>query len=226
MPRSTVPPPPPPAHIRAWPDRSALLADRGRALEELRRRSLGVHRVLLLWLLAVAAIIGWALLVLPLQQLEQRDPTGFILGPLFAILGLAALAPSVVAVVLAVRRDRHISQLLDAWLRLDSHPTTDARLRSPGLSLFWLLSSLGVCAFGLWTSFAGAAEAEPGRNTYSDVVLVMGIGFILWLTGLIGVAKAVRHYRWAVRALRPRASGAQRPRPATEGPLPTRQRGH
>lgn len=204
MPGPTLPPPPPPAYFSGWPDRSALLADRGRALEELRRRSLGVHRVLLLWLLAVSAIIGWALLVLPLQQLEQRDPTGFILGPLFAVLGLASLAPSVVAVVLAVRRDRHISQLLDAWLRLDSHPPTDDRLRSSGLSLFWLLSSLVVCAFGLWTSFAGVAEARPGRDAYSDVVLVMGIGFILWLTGLIGVAKAVRHYRWAVRVLGPR----------------------
>lgn len=177
-----------------------------------------MHRVLLLWLLAVAAIIGWALLVLPLQQLEQRDPTGFILGPVFAVLGLAALAPSVVAVVLAVRRDRHISQLLDAWLRLDSHPATDIRLRSPGLSLFWLLSSLGVCAIGLWTSFAGAAEAEPGRDMYSDVVLVMGIGLILWLTGLIGVVKAVRHYRWAVRVLKPRAPAA-RPTP-TPTPSP------
>ncbi|MEU9956219.1 hypothetical protein [Streptomyces sp. NPDC050982] len=211
MPGPTLPPPPPPpAYISGWPDRSALLADRGRALEELRRRSLGVHRVLLLWLLAVAAIIGWALLVLPLQQLEQRDPTGFILGPLFAVLGLASLAPSVVAVVLAVRRDRHISQLLDAWLRLDSHPPTDDRLRSSGLSLFWLLSSLTVCAFGLWTSFAGVAEARPGRDAYSDVVLVMGIGFILWLTGLIGVAKAVRHYRWAVRVLGPRVPAEQR----------------
>ena len=146
------------------------------------------------------------------SQLEQRDPTGFILGPLFAVLGLASLAPSVVAVVLAVRRDRHISQLLDAWLRLDSHPPTDDRLRSSGLSLFWLLSSLVVCAFGLWTSFAGVAEARPGRDAYSDVVLVMGIGFILWLTGLIGVAKAVRHYRWAVRVLGPRTRHRHRHR--------------
>ncbi|MFD3315197.1 hypothetical protein [Streptomyces sp. NPDC058694] len=222
MPGPTLPPPPPPAYISGWPDRSALLADRGRALEELRRRSLGVHRVLLLWLLAVAAIIGWALLVLPLQQLEQRDPTGFILGPLFAVLGLASLAPSVVAVVLAVRRDRHISQLLDAWLRLDSHPPTDDRLRSSGLSLFWLLSSLTVGAFGLWTSFAGAAEARPGRDAYSDVVLVMGIGFILWLTGLIGVVKAVRHYRWAVRVLGPRVPAlAPAPAPAPAEPRTT-----
>ncbi|QIJ64291.1 hypothetical protein [Streptomyces sp. JB150] len=203
MPRSPLPPPPPPPHLRTWPDRAALLADRGRALEELRRRSLGVHRVLLLWLLALAAIIGWSLLILPLQQLEQKDPLGFVLGPIFAVLGLASLTPSVIAVVIAVRRDHRIRQLIDAWLALDSHPPTDARLRSAGLSLFWMLSSLMVCGIGLWASFASAARAEPGRSTYADVVLGMGIGMILWLTGLIGVVKAVRHYRWALRTLRP-----------------------
>ncbi|MFD7461363.1 MULTISPECIES: hypothetical protein [unclassified Streptomyces] len=201
MPRSPLPPPPPPPHIRTWPDRAALLADRGRALEDLRRRSLGVHRVLLLWLLAVAAIIGWSLLVLPLQQIEEKDPLGLILGPVFAFLGLASLAPSVIAVAFAIRRDRRIQELIDAWLALDTHPPTDARLRSPGLSLFWLLSSMLICAIGLWASFAAAAEAEPGRSAYYDAALGMGIGLILWVTGLIGVTKAVRHYRWALRAV-------------------------
>lgn len=203
MHRSPLPPPPPPPHIRTWPDHAAMLADRGRALEELRRRSLGVHRVLLLWLLALAAVIGWSLLVLPIQQFEERDPLGFVLGPIFAVLGLASLVPSVVAVILAIRRDQRTRQLIDAWLALDSHPPTDTRLRSPGLSLFWMLSSLVVCAIGLWASFATAAQAEPGRSTYGDVVLGMGIGMILWLTGLIGVVKAVRHYRWALRVLGP-----------------------
>ncbi|MFH8804461.1 hypothetical protein ACH4F6_33630 [Streptomyces sp. NPDC017936] len=199
MPGATLPPPPPPPHIRTWPDRSALLADRARALEELRRRSLGVHRVLLLWLLALAAIIGWSLLVLPVQQFEERDPTGFLLGPVFALLGLAALTPSVVAVALAVRREHQMGQLLDDWLALDSDPLHDARLRSPGLSLFWLLSSLGVAAIGLWASFATAAGAHAAGSTYADIALGMGTGTILWLTGLIGVVKAVRHYRWALR---------------------------
>ncbi|MEV6171052.1 hypothetical protein AB0L99_22805 [Streptomyces sp. NPDC051954] len=203
MPGSPLPPPPPPPHTRMWPDRAALLADRGRALEELHRCSIGVHRVLLLWLLALAAIIGWALLVVPLQQIEERDPLGFVLGPLFALLGLAALAPSVIAVAVAIRRDQRIRQLLDAWLQLDSDPSTDVGLRSPGLSLFWLLSSVVLCAIGLWESFTSAAGAEPGRARHSDVVLGMGIGTILWLTGLIGVVKAVRHYRWALRVLGP-----------------------
>ncbi|MEU2281324.1 hypothetical protein ABZ614_04995 [Streptomyces sp. NPDC013178] len=210
MSRATLPPPPPPPYLRTWPDRSTLLADRQRALEELHRRSLGVHRVLLLWLLALAAIIGWSLLVLPVQQFEEKDPTAFLLGPVFALLGLAALAPSVVAVVLAVRRDHQIRQLLDAWLALDSHPLSDARLRSPGLSLFWLLSSLAVATTGLWASFATAAGARPGRSTYAEVALGMGIGTILWLTGLIGAAKAVRHYRWALRALGPAPAAGHR----------------
>ncbi|MEV1077853.1 hypothetical protein AB0I98_06290 [Streptomyces sp. NPDC050211] len=203
MPRSALPPPPPPPHSRMWPDRAALLADRGRALEELHRCSIGVHRVLLLWLLALSAIIGWALLVIPLQQLEERDPLGFLLGPVFALLGLAALSPSVITLAHAIRRDHRIRQLLDAWLQLDSDPATDAGLRSPGLSLFWLLSSVVLCVIGLWASFASAAGAEPDSTRYSDVALGMGIGTILWLTGLIGVIKAVRHYRWAVRALGP-----------------------
>ncbi|OSZ58716.1 hypothetical protein OQI_20170 [Streptomyces pharetrae CZA14] len=203
MPRSPLPPPPPPPHIRTWPDRTALLADRGRALEELRRRSLGVHRILLLWLLALAAIVGWSLLVLPLQQIEAKDPLGFILGPIFGLLGLASLAPSVIAVVFAARRDRRLRELIDAWLALDTHPPTDTRLRSPGLSLFWMLSSLLVGATGLWASFATAAQAEPGPSARADVVLGMGIGMILWVTGLIGMVKAVRHYRWALRALGP-----------------------
>ncbi|MCH0563969.1 hypothetical protein [Streptomyces sp. MUM 2J] len=201
MPRSPLPPPPPPPHFRTWQNRAALLADRYRALEELRRHRLGVHRILLLWLLALTAIIGWALLMVPLEQFEEHDPLGFVLAPLFALLGLAALAPPVVAVVLAVRRDREVRRLLDAWLALDSHPGTDARLRSPGLSLGWLLSSLGVCAAGLWAAFGTAAGAEPGRTAYADVALGMGAGTILWLTGLLGAANAVRHYRWALRAL-------------------------
>ncbi|MFD7134981.1 hypothetical protein [Streptomyces sp. NPDC059894] len=204
---ATLPPPPPPSHLGVWPDRSALLADRERALDVLHRCSLGVHRVLLLWLLALAAIIGWSLLVLPVQQFEEKDPTGSLLGPVFALIGVAALTPSVTAVVLAIRRDHRTRQLLEAWLALDSHPLSDARLRSPGLSLFWLLSSLTVAAIGLWASFVAAVGARPGPSAYADIALGMGTGTILWLTGLIGVVKAVRHYRWALRVLGPTPTG-------------------
>ncbi|MFF1716215.1 hypothetical protein [Streptomyces sp. NPDC058268] len=203
MPRRTLPPPPPPVYLRTWPDRNALLHDRGMALEDLRRRSLGVHRILLLWLLALGCAIGWALLTVPLEMIEDHDPLAFVMGPICAVLGLGALAPSVIGVVIGIRNDRKIRELTDGWLALDSHPASDSALRSPGLSLCWLLSSLTVCALGLWASFAAAAYAEPGRDSYSDVALGMGAGLILWLTGLIGVVKAVGHYRWAIRRLGP-----------------------
>ncbi|MFE0172750.1 hypothetical protein ACFWZ2_10575 [Streptomyces sp. NPDC059002] len=203
MPSRTLPPPPPPVHLRTWPDRQTLLTDRGMALDELRRRQLGVHRLLLLWLCGFGGVVGWALLTTPLRLIEDEDATAFILGPVLALLGLAALAPGVIGVVLGLRSDRRARELTDAWLALDSHPASDARLRSPGLSLTWLLSSLAVCALGLWASFAAAAYAEPGRDTYADVALGMGVGLIVWLTGLIGAAKAVGHYRWALRKLGP-----------------------
>ncbi|MEU7579572.1 hypothetical protein AB0B50_18420 [Streptomyces sp. NPDC041068] len=203
MPSRTLPPPPPPPHLRTWPDRQTLLADRGSALGELRRRHLGMHRLLLLWLYGVGGVIGWALLTQPIKFIDDKDPSVFLLAPVLAVAGLAALAPSVIGVVLGIRRDRRIRELTDAWLALDSHPASDARLRSPGLSLFWLLSSLALCALGLWASFAAAAYAEPGRETYTDVALGMGTGLILWLTGLLGAAKAAGHYRWALRKLGP-----------------------
>ncbi|MEV5980067.1 hypothetical protein [Streptomyces sp. NPDC052114] len=209
MSQRIMPPPPPPVHLRTWPDRQTLLRDRGTALAELRRRHLGVHRLLLLWLCGVGGVIGWALLTMPIRFLQDGDPTGFVLGPVLALLGLAALAPAVIGVVVGIRRDRRIRELTEAWLALDSHPASDARLRSPGLSLAWLLSSLAVCALGLWASFAAAAYAEPGRETYTDVALGMGTGLVLWLTGLLGAAKAVGHYRWALRRLGPASPAAR-----------------
>ncbi|MEU1147185.1 hypothetical protein ACFYO9_04820 [Streptomyces sp. NPDC005863] len=211
MPSRTLPPPPPPVYLRTWPDRQTLLTDRGMALEELHRRHLGVGRLLLLWLYGLGGSVGWALLVQPLQMLADKDSSGFLLGPVLGALGLAVLAPSVIGVVYAVRYDRRIRHLSAAWLALDHHPASDARLRSPALSLLWLLSSLAVCTLGLWASFAAAAYAEPGRDTYADVVQGMGVGLIVWLTGLLGAAKAVGHYRWAVRMLAP----APAPTPAT-----------
>ncbi|MFG2499890.1 hypothetical protein ACGFSB_16950 [Streptomyces sp. NPDC048441] len=201
--RRTLPPPPPPVHLRTWPDRNTLLADRGMALEELRRRILGVHRLLLLWLFALGGVVGWALLTLPIEMIEDRDPMAFIMGPVCAILGLAAFAPSVIGVLLGIRSDRKARELTASWLDLDSHPASDATLRSPGLSLVWLLASLMVCTLGLWASFAATAHAEPGRDSYGDVARGMGTGLILWLTGLVGITKAFGHYRWAMRKLGP-----------------------
>jgi hypothetical protein len=162
-----------------------------------------VGRLLLLWLFGAGAVVGWALLSLVIQLFEDEDPLVFVMGPVFAILGLGALVPSVIGVALGIRRDRKIRELTDAWLALDSDPASDARLRSPGVSLVWLLSSVVLCALGLWASLGAAATAEPGRDTYGDVAFGMGAGLFMWLTGLIGIRKALGHYRWAVRRLSP-----------------------
>ncbi|QES28938.1 hypothetical protein DEJ47_23080 [Streptomyces venezuelae] len=190
-------------YLRTWPDRQTLLTDRAMALQELQRRHLGVSRLLLLWLCGLGGVTGWALLIQPIRYIDDKDPSAFLLGPVLMVLGLALLAPAVIGVVLGIRRDRRIRQLTHAWLALDSHPPSETRLRSPGLSLLWLLSSLAVCTLGLWTSFSSAAYAEPGEETYADVILGMGAGLLVWLTGLFGAAKAVGHYRWALRNLGP-----------------------
>ncbi|MEV0320121.1 hypothetical protein ACIBKX_12375 [Streptomyces sp. NPDC050658] len=210
MSRRTLPPPPPPVHLRTWPDRNALIADRGLALAELRRRTLGIHRLLLLWLLGLGGVIGWSLLALPIQMVEDEEVMVIVFGPLCAVLGLGALVPSVIGVVLGIRRDRKLRELTESWLELDSHPEAAAALRAPALSLCWLLGSFLLCTLGLWASFAAAAYAEPGRDSYGDVALGMGAGLVLWLTGLIGIAKAVGHYRWAVRKVSPIAGGTHR----------------
>ncbi|MFF2507900.1 hypothetical protein ACFVTY_31725 [Streptomyces sp. NPDC058067] len=211
MSNRALPPPPPPVHLRTWPDRHTLLTDRGMALAVLRTKHLGVGRLLLLWLCGAGAMLGWALLSLVIQQFEDKDPLVFVMGPVFAILGLAALIPSVIGVALGIRRDRKIRELTDAWLALDSDPVSDARLRAPGASLAWLLSSVVLCALGLWASLGVAATAEPGRDTYGDVAFGMGAGLVMWLTGLVGIVKAVGYYRWALRSRgAPTTRGAHR----------------
>lgn len=62
MSRRTLLPPPPPEYIWAWPDREALLADRARAMGALIRFSIGVPRLLLLWLTAAGFAVGWGLI--------------------------------------------------------------------------------------------------------------------------------------------------------------------
>ncbi|MEU6662155.1 hypothetical protein [Streptomyces sp. NPDC046821] len=208
MSRRPLPPPPPPPHLSTWPDRQALLAGRAMALDELRKRHLGLGRLLLLWLFGAGVLIGWALITLVVGEFEDKDPLVFVLGPIFAVLGLGALVPSVIGIVLAIRRDRKIRELTNAWLALDSDPASEARLRSPGLSLTWLLSSLVLCVLGLWASFGTAASAGPGRYVYATVAWGMGSGLIMWVTGLVGIVKAAGHYRWALRTVSaPAANG-------------------
>lgn len=198
----TLPPPPPPVEIRSWPDREALLADRARAMEELHRLSIGVSRLLLLWLMAFGLAVGWGLVGAALKTFEESlDMFSSLFGVIFACLAAGFLIPTGMVIGLGIRRDKTVRERLTQWSSLDRDPTNDARFRSPGVSLCWFVPSFLMCALGLWLSFATPATAERGQETYADVTLVMGLGLILWLTGLLGIAKAVSHFRWAVRLL-------------------------
>lgn len=192
--------------MSTWPNRTALLADRRIALDALRKRSLGLGRLVLLWLVGTLGLLGWTSFTLPLQGLGPNgDRMMLIAAPLLVPLGLGALVPAVFVVVRGVRRDREVRELMDLWLELDRDAGLDARLRAPGLSLTWLLLSFVPCRLGLWMSFGTAAEAR----TIYDAVLGMGAGVIAWVTGLLGIAKSVAHRKWILARLRrtPAAGG-------------------
>lgn len=192
---SRPPLPPPPAHLRTWPDREALLTDRARALAVLRGRWMGVGWLVVLWLLGALGALGWVLLTLPLQGLGARgDRMMLLVAPLLVPLGLGALVTAVLLVVCGVRRDREVRGLMSAWRGLERDPGVDARLRTTGLSLAWLLLSFVPCVLGLWVSFGTAGAAR----TVADVVLGMGAGVVLWVTGILGVAKAFSYRRWVL----------------------------
>ncbi|MDQ8704289.1 hypothetical protein RCO28_17590 [Streptomyces sp. LHD-70] len=202
MSRVPLPPPPPPPHLRTWPDRGSLLSDRAGALTVLHRRGLGLAQLGVLWLMALLALCGWSGVAGAVQMASTSG--GFPLDVLFALLvavvGLAIMAPAVVVTVLWFRRQRRIRQLTDAWLALDSDPAADNRLRSPGLSLTWMLLSFLLCGLGILSSYASAATAS-GADAVFQVLLGMGGGVIIWVTGLLGIRKAFGHRQWVMSRL-------------------------
>lgn len=214
--RSPLPPSPPPVEIRSWPDREALLADRDVVLGELVRMHVGPGRLGLLWMWAALAALGWSLVGTGLIMFEQTYDVISAIGALVSlVIGVALLVPSAVFVALGLSRDRRVRQLLLEWGALDRDPARDLRLRRPGASLAWLLASFVLCAVGLFACTAGPAGATAG-DPYGLVVLLMGVGLIAWVTGLIGITKALTHRRWVVRVL---IGAVSRPRvPAGGGP--------
>ncbi|NUK08556.1 hypothetical protein HRW18_11160 [Streptomyces lunaelactis] len=206
---NSLPPPPPPVEMRAWPDRESLLADRAKAMAELRRRSIDPIRLVLLWLTAAGFAVGWAFVVTMVETFDQEpDPFSVLFGAIVGALGLGCMIPTGLVVGFGVAHDAEIRQRLWQWTALDWEPARDARFGSPVLSLMWFIPSFLLCASGLWLSFAVPAGAKAGEDTVPEVMMLMGLGFIMWLTGLFGAAKAVSHYRWAVRLVAARSAAA------------------
>jgi hypothetical protein len=198
--RPALPPPPPPPHIRSWPDRAALLADRAGILGYLAKRSLGAGALVIFWLLVAGAQLGWGMIGSALVSLSGGS--GMFVDAVVAFLGTVGvgfLLAAAAVLVLLVRRDQRVRELMAQWGALDSDPVADRRFRLPGLSLWWLLTSFLAGAFGLWIAFAVPAGARAGEDTYAGVAYAMGAGTILWIAALIGASRAVRHFRWALR---------------------------
>ncbi|MCX5194945.1 hypothetical protein OOK31_13705 [Streptomyces sp. NBC_00249] len=210
MPSRELPPPPPPAHLRQWMDETVVRADRARFLEDLSRRSLGLGRLLLLWTVAAVFAFGWTFLGMAVMSFEEGDLISAFFGIVYAVIGAGVLVPAGFWFASGARQERRVRHLLCAWVEAGRDPAADARLRAPARSLVWLLASLALGAVGLWVAFGAAAGATPGEDTYGEVAYIMGFGMILWITALLGLAKAGAHYRWAVRAFRPPA-GQDRP---------------
>ncbi|MET4924643.1 hypothetical protein P3L51_20180 [Streptomyces sp. PSRA5] len=209
---SPLPPPPPPVHIRTWPDEQALLAERATVLGWLVGRGMGPARLAQFLLLVAGVEFGWLMAGGGLDGLagEDIDPITLILGAVLAAFGLGVMTAAGIVLGLLLRRDVAMYRLTRQWAALTSDPVGDPRLRLPGVSLCWLLISLLVGVAGLWLSLETPATARRGEDTYMEVAYVMGAGALLWIAGLIGVTKAVTHYRWAVRLLtvgQPRPAG-------------------
>ncbi|CAM5256815.1 hypothetical protein GCM10010329_05990 [Streptomyces spiroverticillatus] len=199
MPRPPLPPPPPPVPYRTWPDPEAMRADRERAMRELGRRALGVPAAVGFWLYALLLAVGWGCVGVALQTFEQGMFPDVLIGGIFLVLGVGAIVPAAILLGLGVKRDRTIRQRLCAWQELGADPAVDAQVRAPGRSLAWLLPSFALAALGLGTSLGWAASASPGTDTYADAAFFIGAGCVMWVVGLLGMVKAVGHYRWAVR---------------------------
>ncbi|MGO4457735.1 hypothetical protein AB4039_10560 [Streptomyces sp. M-16] len=210
MPSRELPPPPPPAHLREWLDETVVRADRARFLADLSRRGLGPGRLALLWAVAAAFALGWAFVGLAVTSFEAADPVESLFGAVFVATAVGVLVPAGIWFVRGARRERREHELLCGWIEAGREPVVDPALRAPVRSLVWLAASLALGACGLWTAFAAAAGARPGATGYGEVVGFVGLGMILWITGLLGAAKAVTHRRWAGRAGRPAPAVAAR----------------
>ncbi|MFD9289982.1 hypothetical protein ACFWBV_17170 [Streptomyces sp. NPDC060030] len=200
--RSPLPPSPPPVEIRAWPGREDLLRDRAVVLGELVKMFIGPARLGILWMWAGVAALGWSVVGTALLMFEDSyDALSAVPAVVCLAGGAAVLVPAVALLGVGVARDLRVHRLLVEWGGLDRDPAGDAPLRMPRASLLWLLMSFALCAVGLFTCVVVPATARAGEETYGLVTLLMGLGFLSWLTGLTGLVKAFAHRRWVLRVI-------------------------
>ncbi|AXG79761.1 hypothetical protein [Streptomyces paludis] len=198
--RPPLPPPPPPVELRSWPGHAAMLADRAAVLSDLGRRSLGGAALAVFWLLVAGAQLGWGVVGLALtSDFAGLAPFGVLLRAALGAIGVGVMAAPVIILGLSARRQRRTRSLMDQWAALASDPAGAPRLRMAGASLSWLLTSFASGTAGLWLALVVPATARAGEDTYGAVAYAMGAGTLLWLAALTGAARAVRHYRWAIR---------------------------
>lgn len=177
-----------------------MLAERALAMGELRRRSLTVAGLLLLWSLGLVAGFGWVLFSLGLGHFEDRT-ADFITGFVELVLGVIVLVPAVIGAGFSVARDRVVRHRLDAWAELGPDPENDHRLRAGGRSAVWLGLSLALCVIGLGLALTGGGQSDSAG--VGEVAYLVGIGVITLVVGVLGAVRAVAHQRWARYVLSP-----------------------
>ncbi|MEV5507756.1 hypothetical protein [Streptomyces orinoci] len=180
MTSAILPPPPPPPGLRSWPDRSALLADRARALRTLTHSALSPRRLALSAMLTSGYVLAWV---------SFAYATGW---PHLAF-GAALLAACAVPTWFTLRRERYLRHLATAWATLDPDPASVPQWRAPARALTWLAYALALIVLAL------ALLTTPLTGTASPVPL--GIAAILLAAGAHGLAQ-VLGYRRLLRAER------------------------
>ncbi|MDX3852180.1 hypothetical protein [Streptomyces sp. AK02-01A] len=202
--RAALPPPPPPEETCPWPDREARLADRAAAMVTLTGRGLGIGRLVLLWLVAAVAVVGWAAVGLAIESFEQGG-LGQVTGLVALVLAAVFLVPAAVAVGFWLSRGRDIRQRLDAWAALGPDRATDVRLRAHWRSVVWLLPSVVLCLLGVWETVRAVRPTGAGTEsvTVGETVYALGLGITVLVTGLLGVTQSLRHQSWSERLLTP-----------------------
>lgn len=187
-----------------------MLADRAAVLSDLGGRSLGAAALVVFWLLVAGVQLGWGVVGVALTvSADGLAPFGVLIRAALGAVGLGAMVAPVIFLGLSVQRHRTTRSLMEQWAALASHRAGDARFRMAGASLAWLLTSFAAGAAGLWLALVVPAAARAGEDTYGGVTYAMGAGTLLWIAGLIGAARAVGHYRWAIRLVAPtRRDGA------------------